>query len=251
MCSILIADDELIIVKQLFNDIIERNQNIKLIGITNNGKEVLNWMENNKPDILLLDLMMPKMNGIEVLDKLIEQKDKYLTKTKIIIISSYLEQLYDSDKYRNYIYATLPKPYNIDKLMELINAVDSEIRDNDIDICIQKELEKFNFNRDTEAYKYLKETIHEIIYKNNDKFKLEGEIYNKVAIMNKKSTIQIKWTIEKMMDIMYINTRYDIIKEYFNFKEYKKPTTKNFIKNVVENINDQRADLVRQKHEIK
>ena len=64
MCSILIADDELIIVKQLFNDIIERNQNIKLIGITNNGKEVLNWMENNKPDIWLLYLMMPKMNGI-------------------------------------------------------------------------------------------------------------------------------------------------------------------------------------------
>lgn len=55
MCNILIADDELITVKNLFNNIVERNRNIKLIGITNNGKEVLSYMENNAPDVLLLD----------------------------------------------------------------------------------------------------------------------------------------------------------------------------------------------------
>lgn len=236
MCSILIADDELITVKKIFNSIIERNKNIKLIGITNDGKEVVDYMKNNAPDILLLDLMMPKMNGIEVLDSLIAEKDKCLVKTKIIIISSYIEKLYSSNKYREFIYGLLPKPYNLDKLMQLIDSVDDNIKENNIKKYIHNELRKFNFNTETEAYKYLEETIYEILYNDKMKFELENDIYIKVAKMNKKNPIQIKWVIDKMIDVMCINTRYDIIREYFNFKEYKKPTTKIFIKHIVENF---------------
>lgn len=236
MCNILIADDELITVKNLFNNIVERNKNIRLIGITNNGKEVLNYMEKNAPDVLLLDLMMPKMNGIEVLDRLIDEKEKFLVKTKIIIISSYIDKLYNSNKYREFIYGVLPKPYNLDKLMQLIDSVDYDIKEYDIKEYIQEELKKFNFNKETEAYKYLEETIFEILYNDKIKFELENDIYIKVAKMNQKSSIQIKWSIDKMIDVMCINTDYNIIKEYFDFNEYKKPSTKVFIKHIVENF---------------
>ena len=94
MCTILIADDELTTVKNIFNSIIKNEKNIKLIGISSNGKETLEIMQKNIPDILLLDLMMPEMNGLELLDILIEQKDKYLTKTRVIVISSYIDKLY-------------------------------------------------------------------------------------------------------------------------------------------------------------
>lgn len=237
MCTVLIADDELITIKKLFNDIIRRNKDIKLIGITNNGKEVLNHMENELPDVLMLDLKMPEMSGIEVLDKLILEKEKYLVKTKIIIISSYLEELYDSSKYRNYIYATLPKPHNINKLMSLLEAINEEIRNDDISKYVKNELSIFNFNKETEAYKYLIETIYEVIYRKVDDFDLENDIYYKIARINKKRTLQIKWAVEKSINTMFINTNYDVIQRYFNFTEYKKPTTKFFIKHIVENYN--------------
>ena len=235
MCTILIADDELETVKQLFNSIIKENRNIKLIGITNSGKEVLNYMKQEAPDILFLDLMMPEMNGIEVLDKLIIEKEKYLTKTKIIIISSYLKTIYDSEKYRNYIYATLPKPYNINKLAYFLNEINKEIKDNKIMDYIINELSIFNFNKGTTAYRYLVETIYEIIVNDNIDFDLENEIYHKIANKNQKRIIQIKWSIDKLIATMSLNTKYNIIQEYFEFDEYKKPTTKFFIKHIIDN----------------
>ena len=93
MSTILIADDELTTVKNIFNGLMEKENDIKIIGISSNGKEVLEIMQKNIPDILILDLMMPEMDGLELLDILIEQKDKYLTKTKVIVISSYIDKL--------------------------------------------------------------------------------------------------------------------------------------------------------------
>lgn len=235
MCTVLIADDELATVKQLFNSIIERNKEVKLIGITNNGEEVLNIMEKDPPDILLLDLMMPKMNGFQVMEKLIAEKKKYLIKTKIIVISSYIDKLYRHREYLDYIYAMLAKPYSVDQLMKFIDRIDEEIKEDKIERYVKEELNTFSFNKDTDAYKYLKETICVAIRNNNMKVGLETDIYKKIAIIHKKSPIQIKWAIEKLMNSMYMNTRCEIIKSYFEFVEDKKPTTKVFIQHIVDN----------------
>lgn len=90
MISILIIDDDLNYVKNLFNHIISQNLNIRLIGIGENGNEALNLIEYYKPDVLLLDLMMPQVNGIQVLDNMLAKKDKYFPNIKIIILSSFV-----------------------------------------------------------------------------------------------------------------------------------------------------------------
>ena len=104
-----------------------------------------------------------------------------------------------------------------------------------IEKYVKEELNTFSFNKDTDAYKYLKETICVAIRNNNMKVGLETDIYKKIAIIHKKSPIQIKWAIEKLMNSMYMNTRCEIIKSYFEFVEDKKPTTKVFIQHIVDN----------------
>ncbi len=237
MCTILIADDELTTVKNIFNSIIKNEKNIKLIGISSNGKETLEIMQKNIPDILLLDLMMPEMNGLELLDILIEQKDKYLTKTRVIVISSYIDKLYKTDKYRKYIYGILPKPYNSLELLKLIERVKIENNNENIKKYIEETLKEFNFNKNSSSYKYLKDAIYQIIYEEKINFDLENDIYRKVAKKNnKKNGLVIKWGIEKLMNNMYMDTKYNIVNEYFNFIEDKKPTTKLFIRYVVNNF---------------
>ncbi len=237
MSTILIADDELTTVKNIFNGLMEKENDIKIIGISSNGKEVLEIMQKNIPDILILDLMMPEMDGLELLDILIEQKDKYLTKTKVIVISSYIDKLYKTDKYREYIYGILPKPYNALKLLKLIEKINIENDNKNIKRYVEESLKEFNFNKNSSSYKYLQDAIYQVIYEGKVNFDLENDIYKKVAKKNnKKNGLVIKWGIEKLMNNMYMDTKYNIVNEYFNFIEDKKPTTKLFIRYVVNNF---------------
>ena len=236
MSTILIADDELTTVKNIFNNIVQKNNEVKLIGISTNGKETLHIMQNTLPDILLLDLMMPEMNGIELLDKLIEEKEKYLIKMKVIVISSYTNKIYNNNKYRDFIYAILPKPYSISQLLKLIEEINIQIKNKNIKEYIEETLNKFNFNKKSNAYNYLKDAIYLIICEGKNNFLLEKDIYKKVAKINKKKNeIVIKWSIEKLMNNMYMDTKYSTVKEYFGNEA--KITTKIFIRAIMNNFN--------------
>ena len=233
MVNLVIANDELTTVKKFLNTIIEMNNNVKVIGISSNGEEVLEKMKKSTPDILLLDLKITNMNEFEILDKLIKYEDKCLNKTKIIIISEHIEEIYIKEKHKKYIYAILPKPYNMKILSNLINEVNEEVETCNIRKFINKEMDKFNFNRNTNSYKYLKDAIFQVIRNIDLNFELERDIYKRVAqINNKKNELVIKWSIEKLMERMYINTKCTTIQEYFNFTEDIKPTTKLFIRTI-------------------
>ena len=85
MSRVLIADDN----KNMtltFSNFLTKEKNIEIIGIVNNGIDALNTYFEKKPDVLLLDLDMPKMNGLEVIEKLsndVQEKKK----NNIIVIS--------------------------------------------------------------------------------------------------------------------------------------------------------------------
>ncbi len=63
--TILIADDHPLFRKGL-KEMIEEQPNLKIIKETNNGNEALSCVENDKPDIAILDIEMPGMNGLDV-----------------------------------------------------------------------------------------------------------------------------------------------------------------------------------------
>ena len=49
---------------------LSKNPQIEIVGIAYDGKQTLKIIEETKPDILLLDLIMPDMDGLEVLKKI-------------------------------------------------------------------------------------------------------------------------------------------------------------------------------------
>lgn len=246
MITMFIADDELINVKALFNEIIKNNNNIQLVGISNNGVEIYEYLKENVPDILILDLKMPKMTGIELLDRIRKNKEMYFPKLHIIVISGYLKELYEPVRYDELVYATLSKPYLIDELMHVINNICTKINSETIRKYVNKELNLFEFNVNSNAYNFLKESIYVILYDGNNNFNLEKDIYVKVAKKFKKKNIKsIKWSIEKLMNKMYINTRYEIIQKYFRFQDDRKPSTKLFIRTIVDKyMNNKENNLV-------
>ena len=82
--KILIADDHPLLREGLFY-ILNKNENFKIIGQAADGQEALNLIRVQKPDIAILDVQMPKLDGFEVAKILIKEK----LATKIIFLTMF------------------------------------------------------------------------------------------------------------------------------------------------------------------
>ena len=86
---IVIADDSSLLrdrIKSLLNSF----NNISVVYEAENGVEALQLIREKEPDLAILDIRMPEMNGIEVLKKIRELK----MKTKVCILSNYAYPIY-------------------------------------------------------------------------------------------------------------------------------------------------------------
>ncbi|PQJ74895.1 response regulator [Polaribacter gangjinensis] len=91
--TIMIVDDDAID-NYLVNVLIKTNNIAETILEFDNGEKAIEYLHNNKnnhdnlPEIILLDIYMPRMNGIEFIDKLDELDIKCGKKCKICVVSS-------------------------------------------------------------------------------------------------------------------------------------------------------------------
>lgn len=88
--KIVIADDHSMI-REGLKQLLELDGDIQVIGEAGNGEECLEIIENLKPDVVLLDINMPVMNGLKMLELLRSSKNK---KQKILILTIHNEVEY-------------------------------------------------------------------------------------------------------------------------------------------------------------
>lgn len=84
MIRVLIADDSKTFV-ELLSSILASAADIKIIAIANDGKDAIELVNQLKPDFIIMDIMMPRMDGISAIKKIMEQ-----CPTPILVISSFL-----------------------------------------------------------------------------------------------------------------------------------------------------------------
>ncbi len=83
MPEILLIEDEQVLIDVLKKRLTKEGYEVK---IAKNGEQGLELIKNNDPDLVLLDIVMPKMDGFEVLEEL--NKDPELSEVSVIIISN-------------------------------------------------------------------------------------------------------------------------------------------------------------------
>jgi DNA-binding NarL/FixJ family response regulator len=87
--SILLADDHAV-VRHGLRALLEAEPTFRIVGETNDGLKVADLVEQLKPDVLISDLMMPGLNGLEVT----RQVSKRTPRTRIIILSMHANEAY-------------------------------------------------------------------------------------------------------------------------------------------------------------
>ena len=87
--NVAVADDNERMVEVL-GQIIEEDKDLELVGKAHNGEEICNIIREKEPDVVVLDIIMPKMDGLAVMEKFAH--DKSLKKAPVFIVVSAVGQ---------------------------------------------------------------------------------------------------------------------------------------------------------------
>ncbi len=85
--SVIIADDHTLFINGL-RMLLENEPDIEILNVAGDGKELMVLLNTNTPDLILLDINMPGINGLEALRRV----KAYHSKIKVIMLSTYNEE---------------------------------------------------------------------------------------------------------------------------------------------------------------
>ena len=123
MTKIMIAEDNTSVFS-CYQKFLSKDESVKIVGYAKDGKTAVTMYKEKNPDILLLDLRLPKKNGLQIIEDLSEyESTKY--KCNVIIISGdtrLRKKLLETKK----VYAIIPKPINFNVLSKTINDFKQE-----------------------------------------------------------------------------------------------------------------------------
>src|SRR3954451_13243838 len=86
MIKVLVVDDHAI-VRQGLQQLFATASDIELVGMASNGEEAVDLVRTQEPDIVLMDLSMPVMDGVEATKRIVASSD-----SKVVILTSFGEE---------------------------------------------------------------------------------------------------------------------------------------------------------------
>ncbi len=121
LTSVIVVDDDRGTLA-VFNEFLEEN-GINILGEARNGKSAVELYKNCKPDLVLLDVLMPKYDGIYALEKIRE----FDPNAKVIMVTADLTADTAEKLTQLNASAVIYKPYEIDRVLETIDKVNKGV----------------------------------------------------------------------------------------------------------------------------
>lgn len=242
--SLLVVDDDILICEQL-QEHLKYHELVKSIDIAHDGLDGLRKLRYSQPDVILLDLIMPHVDGLGFLEQAI--KEDLLKNTKVIVAS---ELSQDSIvQYAIQLGASfyMLKPYKMDVLMDRIqiivndnNVGNSPIIDaNDNNAFIVKYLIDSGLPVHTLGYKYFYHALAYLVKQDSDVFSITKSIYPLVGAAFKTSSANVDKAMRHSITLAF-NQNNDSLKSFLKTMNYKdpnkKPSNSEYISLILERI---------------
>ncbi|PWJ40803.1 response regulator transcription factor [Sediminitomix flava] len=116
--KLLIVDDHKMFIQGI-RSLLEGEESIEIVGEAFNGIEAVNFVKGNEVDILIMDVNMPEMDGIEATEQILKLKPN----TKIIALSMHNEKRFIANMMKKGAHGYVLKNTEKEELIEAIHTV--------------------------------------------------------------------------------------------------------------------------------
>ena len=253
--NVAIADDNEKI-RQNLQELVSKEGDMTIVGSASNGLDALNMIRVSHPDVVLLDIIMPKMDGLGVLEKV--NKDKTLLKKPAFIILTAMgqEEVMEEALGLGAKYVLL-KPYDRNALLKKIRQIkngkgirknefiklEEKTQEQDMDyqleIIVTNIIHEIGVPAHIKGDQYLRDSIIMSVNNMDILNSITKQLYPTIAKMHETTPSRVERAIRHAIEVAWNRGKMDTINELFGYSIQAgkgKPTNSEFIALIADKI---------------
>lgn len=253
--KIAIADDNKELIKMM-EAFFETQPQIEVIWTANNGQICLSQLEQQRPDILLLDIIMPHLDGIGVLETLHE--NNAVGDMQIIMLTAFGQENVMAQAAGYGACYFMLKPFEFDRLISQINRIAGKpktaapsyimqepvqqtgaVSQKVLDTAITSMIKEIGVPAHIKGYAFLREAI-QMVYSDVELLGAVTKIlYPDIAKKYNTTPSRVERAIRHAIEVAWNRGNYDLISKTFGYTVHhlkSKPTNSEFIAMIADKI---------------
>lgn len=252
--NVAIADDNDRIL-ELLGEIVSKDKELRLVGKATNGEEMCKIIKEKEPDVVLLDLIMPKMDGLSVLEKM--NSDKSLKKSPtFIIVTAIGQERITEDAFRRGASYYILKPFRNETVLSRIKKVRKEecqdtqlilreinleenTKEGSLENRVTDMIHEIGIPAHIKGYHYLRDAIIMAIEDMDVLNAITKILYPTVAKRHQTTSSRVERAIRHAIEVAWSRGKLDTLDELFGYTVSHgkgKPTNSEFIALVADTI---------------
>ena len=263
--NVVIVDDNPMILNTL-DEVISSEAGLSVIGRADNGKDAIDMIKDTQPDVVLLDLVMPQMEGITVVEN-IKKKTSMLKNPAFIILSAVGGEQMTEEAFQAGANYFLMKPFDKDILVNKIRRIGKrpvrpvpgkvleaplkaatpeeaamnreEYMKEHLETDITKMLHELGIPAHIKGYQYLRDAISMVVRDREMMEAVTKILYPEIAKKNYTSSSRVERAIRHAIEVAWGRGSLEVIDELFGYTISTgkgKPTNSEFIALIADKI---------------
>lgn len=251
--KVVIADDNKDFC-EIMKEYFVKQEDMEIVGIANDGIEAVNIIMKTKPDIVVLDIIMPHLDGLGVLEKL--NSSELVSYPKIVVLSAVGQDKITQRAISLGADYYMIKPFDMEifvqRIREMVNTNSHIVKrkvnyfkDNPREESSSLELEITNMIHEIgvpahiKGYLYLREAINMVVKNVELLSAITKELYPAIANKFNTTPSRVERAIRHAIEVAWSRGRVDTINKLFGYTvhdEKGKPTNGEFIAMVADKL---------------
>ena len=252
--SVAIADDNERMV-EILDSIVKKDSDIRIVGKANNGEDVYHMIKEKEPVVVLLDLIMPKLDGLSVMER-INQDETIKKHPKFIVISAIGQEGITEDAFNLGAHYYIMKPFDNDMVLNRVRSIKNYTSARQVKASSDKNsalgltienlegevtdmIHEVGVPAHIKGYHYLRDAILMVIEDPDMLNSITKILYPTIAKRNQTTPSRVERAIRHAIEVAWSRGNMDIINTLFSYTVSTgkgKPTNSEFIALIADKI---------------